>query len=385
MFAALISYIKGGVRIEVRGLNLDRLLAALLKEGFVLRNLKRPSYQVLIFDVGAGQRKKAVGFLKKQRYEANVLKEFGLPGALRGLAARAGLLAGLLLCGAGVALYSRCVRDIRIEGIQRIQKADVTALLDGMGVKKGVGKKKLDNDDIAAALNTGLADAANVTVRLKGTSLIIRIYETLYKDPVHDPDVSFNIVSAYDAIVARVVALNGTALVGAGDIVRKGDILIAGYNLDAEGNMSDARAAGEVTGRVFFSADNVFFTVREEYVRTGNYKEKVSLQAFGLSFGGGKDVNPYPLYDKEETAAGAFKNFFVPVTIIRERYYELAAQTAEYDYETHRDGVISSVKAEAESKVPPAAEILSAKTDVRQIDKYVITVYNIETRMLING
>ena len=385
MFISLISYITGGVKIEARGLNLDRLLAALLKEGFILRNLKRPSYQVLIFDVKARQGKKAAAFLKKQGYEIKVLKEFGLPRAFKSLASRAGLIAGLALCVAGVALYSGRIRDIRIEGIERIQKADVTALLDGMGVKKGTDKKKIDNESIAVALNTGLADAANVTVRLKGTSLIVRIYETLYKNPVRDKNAPFNITAAYDAIIVKVVAVNGTALVGAGDIVRKGDILIAGYNLDATGNMTDARAAGEVTGRVFFSADNVFFTEREEYVRTGNCKESVSARAFGLSFGGKKAVNPYPLYDKETSAGGAFKNFFVPVNITRERYYELTARTAEYDYEAYKAGIISGVKAQAESKAPKAAEILSAKTDIRQIDKYVITVYNIETLMLINA
>lgn len=385
MFTALLSYIAGGARIRVRGLNLDRLLASLLKEGFVLRNLKRPSYQVLVFDADTRAVKKVRGVLKKQGYEAETLKEFGFLFGLKRLTGRLGLAAGFILCIAGVAVYNDYVWDIRIDGLERIKKSEVTELLAGMGVSGGTPKKDIDRESIAVALNTKLAEAANVTVQLKGTSLIVRIYETLFRDEVPDPDAVRHIVSACDAVVTNIVAWNGTAVVSIGDIVKKGEILIAGYNLDAQGSMTETRAAGEVTGKVFFTADNVFFTQREEYVRTGNYKESASLSVMGLGLKVKKAENPYPLYDKETAEKNVFTNMFIPIKKLSEKYWELVLRTAEYDYEAEKENVIASVRAEAEAKVPKEAFVVSAKTDIRQIDKYVITMYNIEARMLIGS
>ena len=327
MFGSLSAFIKGTVKIKVRGLNLDRLIAGLLKEGFVLHNLERPSYQVIIFDIRYDRAKKILSALKKQNYETEILKESGLPKALKILTARAGLIIGLILCVAGAAVYGGYVWDVRIEGTERIAKSDVAALLAENGVNKGVRKNGIDCESVALTLNIKLPDAANVTVLIRGTSVFVRIYETLFRDDIPDPKVPRNIVSAYDAIITKVVALNGTALVSAGDIVKKGDILIAGYNLDAEGNIADARAEGEITGKVFFTADNVFFTQREEYVRTGNFTESRALRLFGFNLGGKKNANPYGLFEKETVEKNVLTNMFIPYNMAVERYYELEART----------------------------------------------------------
>lgn len=381
MFSALISFITGGARVKVQGLNLDRLLAALLKEGFKLYNLKRPSYQVMVFSVKARQKKALAAALKKQGYKFAFEKDYGAPAALKKLSVRWGLIAGFILCAAGAAVYSGYVWDIRIEGTERIKNSEVTALLSDMGVGGGCKKKDIDRDAVAVTLNTKLEAAADVTVQLKGTSLIIRIYETLIKDGDGAGEIPYSIKAASDAIITKVLVLDGTALVKPGDIVKKGAILIAGYNLDAEGNMTETRAKGEVTGKVFFTAENVFFTEREEYIRTGNFCETRSLTIMGLAVSLKKDINPYALYEKEAETGLIFKGSFIPLRMTREVYYELKPELKTYDYEAAKAGIVSRLKAEAEGKVPAAARVAAAGADIRQIDKYVITLYNIETEM----
>ncbi len=381
MFNRLILLLAGSVRIKVEGLNLDRLLTALLNGGFVLYGLKRPSYQVLTFSVSYRRKKRVCAFLQKQSYKFSVTDEKGLPAGLKKLSLRIGLIAGFILCVSGAAAYSGRVWDIRVEGLERIKASEVTAILTEMGYRGGMRKKDVDRGEVALALNIGLADAADVTAEMRGTCLIIRINETTEKDggttaAPHD------ITASYDAVVTRVLALDGTALVKPGDIVRKGAVLIAGYNLDKEGNRTEVAAKGEVRGKVFFSAENVFFTEREEYVRTGSFIENRGFKICGMSLKIKNTECPYALYDSETVTGVIFKSF-LPLYNTAERFYELEAKTVHYDYEAVKDALISRLRQEAEAKVPKGAYIAGVKTDVRQIDKYIVTMYNIETEMLL--
>ena len=381
MFQRLTTYIAGGALFTVSGLNLDRLIKKLTESGFILRDLCRPSHRELRFTAPYHSRKKLILALNREGCQFSQ-KTLGLPAVIKKLAARWGLIAGFILCVASVAVYSGYIWDIRVEGTERIKTAEVTAVLTEMGVRGGIRKSQIDRTAVALTLNTRLSDAADVTAEIRGTCLIIRINETLVKDGAEDA-VSQNIIAAYDAIIEKVLVFDGTALVKAGDVVKKGAILIAGYNLDNEGNMTETKAKGEVAGKVYFTAENVFFTEREEYVRTGNVTETRFIGLSGFNIKIKNKGSPYSLFEKETGTRYIYKSFFLPLIETTERCFELGITTANYDYSQYKDAIISNLRAEAEAKVPASAKVLSSKIDVRQIDKYVVTMYNIETEILL--
>ncbi|MDR1093367.1 MAG: sporulation protein YqfD [Clostridiales bacterium] len=318
----------------------------------------------------------------KTDYTVTVLGQSGLARTLAGLKIRAGLLAGFLLCAAAVAAYSSFIRGIRIEGNERIPDAEISALLDEAHVRPGVLKNAVDLRGVALKLNAALADAASVTARIKGVYLVIAVNETADAPPLAG-DRPRDLKADRDGIVTRVFAIAGTPQVKAGDTVRKGRTLIAGYTLDAEGRMAECRAEGEVFARVWTVADRIFFKERTVYARTGRSFTVSDTAMLGFTMKG-KGGPPFALYESSTFQTALNRNFFVPVYRISTVYYELEERAEAADFEAEREALAAEVRAEAEMKAG-GSERLSVAADARDAGAYYVVSYSIEAEMRIHA
>ena len=95
--------------------------------------------------------------------------------------------------------------------------------LDKLGVKKFMWKRQLQNFDLAADLVGNFDNIAHAHVKISGNTLVINLVAAtnqMRKDKT-------NIYAQYDAVIKEITTYSGTALVTAGDVVKKGDLLVA--------------------------------------------------------------------------------------------------------------------------------------------------------------
>ena len=71
------------------------------------------------------------------------------------------------------------------------------------------------------------ADISWVSVGIHGTDATIRLAETIGGVEIIDKETPCDIVASTDGVILQITAERGTPLVAAGDVVKKGDVLIS--------------------------------------------------------------------------------------------------------------------------------------------------------------
>ena len=95
--------------------------------------------------------------------------------------------------------------------------------LDQIGFKKFMWKKQLQQFDLATDLIQNFNQVAHANVKICGNTLLVNLvtaFNELEKFKT-------NYYAQYDAVITEVTTYSGTALVTVGDVVKKGDLLIA--------------------------------------------------------------------------------------------------------------------------------------------------------------
>ena len=156
-----------------------------------------------------------------------ILHRGGLPVFLGRLRKRQVWAAGLLCFAAGLYFLSSFVWAVRIEGNERLSGEALLSACRQMGLRAGVPKRSVDTQAVTDGLLEQFSELSWVSVGVHGTSATIRLAETIEKVERVDKQTPCDIVAAEDGVILQITAERGTPLVAAGDVVKKGDVLIS--------------------------------------------------------------------------------------------------------------------------------------------------------------
>lgn len=388
MFQKIASFFSGCNKMQIEGLNIDRLLNGLSGAGIVMQNITRVSHRVITFEVTDKMRKKLFVYLSNSLcYNISIIWEKSFSSSIRNLLKkRTGLLIGTVVATVLLIAYNMFVWDIIITGNEQISDSQVLKILSDNGTKTGTYIRNIDRRELANTLTQNLDEASLVNVEIKGITLIVNIKERQKKPDVDEALTADEIISEYDCQITKITLLKGTSLVKRGSFVKKGDVLAAAYEERYEGSekVKDyLRAEGEYRGIVWFTSTRFFSTDCVNYVRSGKKKLFFNWEMFGL---GGKSVpkSPYSLYESEH---GQVKlKFLLPININKTTVYELVPKL-----ETRTPDDIAAlygnqVMDDARQKVPENAEIsgkyikYSEENGMIRIDAVVTTEIIVSTR-----
>lgn len=135
-------------------------------------------------------------------------------------------------------------------GIYRVQvnapdAAVTTAVYDhlqALGVKQFIWKKQVATLDLANDLIITFPNIAHAHVRVAGNTLVVDLATAAN----HQKKQKTDLYAKYDAVIKDVVAYSGQVLVGVGDVVHKGDLLVQDTYIDSVA----------ITGEVAFVNDD---------------------------------------------------------------------------------------------------------------------------------
>ena len=210
-----------------------------------------------------------------------VLGRGGLPVFFRRFRRRQVWTAGLLCFAAGLYLLSSFIWTVRVEGNERLTEEELLSVCGEMGLKPGVWKRRVDTEAIANGLLLRFSDISWVSVGVEGTDVTIKLAETIEKAERIDRETPCDIVAAQDGVIVQITAERGTPKVQAGDVVKKGDILISSeliIGLEGEEQHTAYTAAeGMITARIWQKLTEEMPLRYKEVVYNGVEKENHSL------------------------------------------------------------------------------------------------------------
>ena len=279
MFLALWYSLRGYVRIRAKGFSAARFVNMVAFRGAYLWDITRE---------GAGMTMKAAvdhlelleACAQKTGCEIDILEWGGLPVVLRRLYKRQVWTGGMLLFAAGLYILSSFVWTIEVKGNERLETEELLSACEEMGLKPGVWKRRVDTETVTKGLLGRFADISWVSVGIDGTDVTIKLAETIEKAELVDKT-PCDIVASVDGVIVQITAERGTPKVQAGDVVRRGDVLISSelvIGLEGEEqNRSYTAAEGAVRARIWKSLTEEMPFRYEEIVYIGVEQENRSI------------------------------------------------------------------------------------------------------------
>ena len=324
MLIWLFRYLKGFVRIRVRGYSPERFLNLCKARRVELWDLQNVGNEYEM-NLDIRDFRKIRPLVKKTRAHVTVTERHGLPFFLHRNRKRKMFPVGMLACCVLLYVLSLFIWDIRIEG-NRARSTDV--LLDYLAEEQivhGMWKRDVDCKEIQSLLRIHFPDLTWVAARISGTQLLIRVREN--QDPETDQkeesdvDKSCDLVAARSGVITGILVRSGTALVQPGDEVEAGTVLISG-SVDIRDDSGEAvgvqevRADGDVRARTLYTYEDRFALSHEVRHFTGKKRYGMSVRA-GRTLLSFTDPRTFPLYTTVETEYPLHLtgNFFLPLSI----------------------------------------------------------------------
>ena len=207
----------------------------------------------------------------------------GLRFLLRPYRKRLGIPLGLIAGLFAVYHLNTTVRVIEIHGNETVSDTEILTALAGLGVERGTAYRDIPFAYVEQSMRLAVSEIEWITLRHTGGRLVADLREERPAPPLLHDRIPTNYVAKYPAQITSVNVLGGTALHGAGDAVRAGDVLISGVQTNITGIARYYHADGIVTGiyPAEFTQTQPF--VAELPVRGGTVSEPV-LELFGRRF-----------------------------------------------------------------------------------------------------
>lgn len=207
------------------------------------------------------------------------------------------LITGLAMSFGIIIILSFFIWKIDIKGDKHVSPYEIRQVIKELGIGKGILKSKIDTEELEEQIIAKNKNILWSKVRIQGSTLQVEVVES-FKPPVIEIDNSLgNIVASKDGEIVRIYTQSGTAMVEQGDIVKKGDILIEGYQ-GKEGGTYETPPVGSVIAKTFLEFEEV---VELEGIKSVNTKNKVNeyyIEIFGKKLYLKKYKNEFENFEK---------------------------------------------------------------------------------------
>lgn len=318
----------GYLLISLQGSGVAKLLNLTVKNQIFFWDLNYKADEVTV-KIRPRDFKRLRPLLKKTGCKVRILKKKGALFVLLEGRRRKGLLAGIALFFLLPYLLSLFVWQIDIQGNTAVSTAEISAILENSGARRGVLKSKIDLSDLERKLLLELKELQWAGIGLDGVRLDIQVVERLVEPS--SPEAVTGLVAAKDGLVVDLLVLAGEARVEVGDTVQKGQVLIAGKITHRE-ELNDAvvekeldvQPKGKVTALVWYEgyAEAPLYKVLK--TKTGRCSRFFSLRIKGEEHPlWGIRESPYRNYELEKIKRSlVWRNLYLPVELLNNNYWE---------------------------------------------------------------
>ena len=362
----------GYVDIVVEGYYIERFINICNSRQIFLWNIRKDNSITLYASIEAKRFKDLKDICKRTKCKVKKKNKKGFPFTVKKYKKRKVFLILLLIIILAIIALSRFIWNIEVEGNVDISKEEIMQLAEEYGLAIGMAKGKIDTKEIINNIRLERDDISWVGIDIKGTNAIIKIVEADEKPEIVNEDEYCNIVADKDAIITKVSAQNGTPLVKEGDVVTKGDIIIAGWLEGKYTGRQYVHSQGEVQARVWYTTTEKIALKETKKIETGNIENKYSVKINNFQINLHKSLPNFQKYDtiEENKKLRLFSNFYLPLELVTYTYKEYEEVVVVHSFEEAKqmgiDKAAETLKENIEGK-----KVLDKQVQVKAEAEYI--------------
>lgn len=329
-----LRFFNGTVKIKITGSQPERFINLCLVNKISLSGLSRVGEQTIMVHLAAQDIKKIRPILRKSACRMRIIDKSGLPFLKYKALRRKGFMMGGLLFCLFLYIFSTFIWSIEIntpKPLKLVSAQQIVKQANIYGLKPGVSKLLLNNNQLREKLMKDFPDASWIGVDVSGTRAIITIYER-YKVLEKESAEPANLVADKDAVIEDVLVIKGTAVVSKGTTVKRGDLLISSHVYPTvisgqepyAGEPMLARAKGIVRARTWYDSRAKILLKEEQYYHTGNINYGLVLK---IPDGSSKVLRISDFTTYEETNIRSWRNKSFALELKLQKYLEIKKKT----------------------------------------------------------
>lgn len=373
MVEQFFHWLRGYVEFTVQG-DAARLFTLAAKNGLLLWGFSREGRLAW-----ARTRAKDYPRLRLVRRRAGVTltleRKAGLPFSLARLGRRKGLVAGAVL-GAGLFWYlSGFLWGVTVTGTETVTRRQVLDAAAQYGVSVGSPLRDLEPRQAAHGILTQVGRLSWASVNTGGCFAQVAVQEREPAPETEEREEWSNLVASRGGVVVSVQAQRGLPQVQPGDVVERGQVLVAGLYPDipdpyGRQPTSPAKIRGPARGSVVAETYREF-TARGEaspagQLPTGQREERCFLWLFGLRLPLGLWSRPAGEYWFSQTSSPlTVLGVELPLVLETERYDFVESRAIPLTREEQQDAALRALRQLQRQELPQGAEILEEELEFR--------------------
>lgn len=372
-FKIWFNYILGFVDIVVEGYYIERFINICISKSILLWNLKRDRATILRARVSVRDFRRLKAVCKKTQCRMKIDSKRGLPFILNKYKKRRLFIGLLLIVIIIVIILSNFIWNIEVIGNSNIPSEEILEIAKNNGLGVGKFKNSIETKNVINKVRLQRDDVAWIGIEIKGTNAIIKIVEASQKPEIINEEEYCNIVADKPGMILKVNAQNGTPLVKEGELVKKGDILIAGWLEGKYTGMQYVHSQGEVQAKVWYTNKQKVLLKETKKEETGNSENKYSVNINNFKINLYKRVSKFENYDtiEEYKKLKLFSDFYLPFEIVKHTNKEYKNVENVYSIEEAKQLGIERAKNELDSQIEDKEKILHTQVNSREEGDYV--------------
>lgn len=244
----VIDYLFGECRLRLTGASPQLCLNLFSAEGIAFWDIVREDDLHYCVSMRPRAVKAAQRLALRAYCTAEVRRERGLLRDLKKLRGRPVLLLGLPAALAAGFVFQSFVWSVEVQGNERVHPQTVVRALQELGVGVGTWAPSIDCKGIKNPLLNLVPELSWAAVNRSGGKLTVLVSERSRPEQERPIYSAGNIVAAQDGVLTEVSVLEGMRLCKVGDTVRKGQVLVSGfedYGLCLKGVCAQAEIYGQ--------------------------------------------------------------------------------------------------------------------------------------------
>ena len=267
-----VSFINGKMKLKIITKVPEQILNIIWKRNIKVVNVNRENLYTISLIVNSENFSEIKKICDETNSNLSVVKVSKILGLVLNFKAYLTLAFGVGVSLGIILFLSMFIWKIDIVGDKHISPYEVRQVIKELGVHKGMLKHKIDTDFLEEQLIDKNKNVLWSKVRVQGSTLQIEVVES-FSPPVIEIDESLGkIVAGKDGEIVRIYTQSGTAVVEKGNIVKKGDVLIEGYQ-GKENGTYEVPPIGSVIAKTFLEFEEV---IELEGTKSVNTKDKVN-------------------------------------------------------------------------------------------------------------
>ncbi len=352
MILKIIRWIYGYVLFIVRGGNIEKFINLSVKNRINFWDVKR-SGDTLYSKVIAREYKDLHKASRQTKSQVRVKRKYGLPFILNKYRFRLGFFIGIFLYAGMIYVLSLYVWNVKVTGNENISSEEILQAMSELGVSSGTLKSHIDVPLVNQYAMIKLPGMSWLSINISGSYAEISVKEKAKIPEVVAEDKPCNIKANFDGQIERIETYKGTCIVGVGDAVVKGQLLINGVVEDYFGSNSFVHADGKVFAKTRRKFSEEIITSKMQCIDTGKVINRYKVKILGVEI-------PFRLWENtDDTYRLEIENYKLnlfgvnlPVSVYTERWYEQVCDIKEVSFEEAKKEAIDSINTKRVNEFP---------------------------------